>query len=202
MLASGLAEGVFSTMQFLVFLALAIGGLIMLGFSAIFGGHHDGEMGHDIHAGHEADHGSGEQGQESAPSFLSPRIFFAFLTGFGVAGAIATVYGAPAAWATGIGFIPGMVMAVIAWFTGWYLFNQQVNSSLRPGQVVGASGTVVTAIPVKGLGEVNVSVNGQIVSYTALLSEDQTADLPAGVRIRVTDDLGDKVVVKKAAATS
>jgi membrane protein implicated in regulation of membrane protease activity len=195
--AWGIVTGVLSSVQFLVFLALAIGGLMMLGFSAIFGGHHDGEIG-----GHEAGHGGDGHDHDAAPSFLSPRVFFAFLTGFGVAGAIATVYGAPAAWATGIGFIPGMVMAFLAWFTAHYLFTQQANSSLRPGQVVGASGTVVTAIPLKGMGEVNVSVNGQILSYTALLSEDQTSDLPAGARIKVTQDLGDKVVVKKAVAAA
>jgi membrane protein implicated in regulation of membrane protease activity len=195
-LAWGLVEGVLSSMQFLVFLALAIGGLIMLGFSAIFGGHHDGEMG-----GHDAEHGGDGHDHEAAPSFLSPRIFFAFLTGFGVAGSIATVYGASPAWATGIGFIPGLVMASIAWMTAYYLINQQANSNLRPGQVVGATGTVVTAIPVKGLGEVNVSVNGQILSYTALLAGDQTSPLPAGERIKVMEDLGDKVVVKKALAT-
>ncbi len=193
-LATTLVEGLLVSMQFLVFLSMAIGGLICLGFAAIFGGHHDGEMGHDIgHVDHAGDHAS-EHG--TGPSFLSPRVFLAFLTGFGVAGAIATVYGAGPGLATGIGFIPGLVMAILAWFVAYYLFKEQVNSSIRPGQVVGSIGTVVTAIQAGGLGEINVSVNGQIVPYTAV-AEDGETPFRVGTRVKVIRDLGDKVSVIK-----
>lgn len=193
MFATALVGGLLSSMQFLVFLGLAIGGLVCLGFAAIFGGHHDG-FGHDHDIGHGADHGDSEQG--SAPSFLSPRVFFAFLTGFGVAGAIATVYEAGAALATSIGFIPGLVMATVAWAIGYYLFKEQSNSSIRPGQVVGASGTVVTTIYAGGVGEINVSVNGQIVPYMAM-AEDNGGSIQQGTRVQVVRDLGDRVTVKK-----
>jgi membrane protein implicated in regulation of membrane protease activity len=192
MFAMTVVNGILSSMQFLVFLSMAFGGLICLGFAAIFGGHHDGEIGHDIgHADHAGDHAAEHGGP---PSFLSPRVFLAFLTGFGVAGAIATVYGAGPGLATGIGFIPGFVMALIAWFVAYYLFKEQVSSSIRPGQVVGAVGTVVTAIQAGGLGEVNVSVNGQIVPYTAI-SEDGESSFRVGTRVKVIRDLGDKVSV-------
>ncbi|MFA6432803.1 MAG: hypothetical protein WCV82_03270 [Candidatus Paceibacterota bacterium] len=179
----------FSFTQLMVFLSLAASGLLCLGFAAVFGGHHDGDM------DHSGDHG----GEGDAPSFLSPRVFFAFLTGFGVAGSIATIYGARAAAATGIGFIPGFIMAFVAWLMAYVMFKQQINSSLRPGQVLGAHGTVVTRIPAGGLGEVNIKVNGQILPYTAIVEEgaDQIA---AGIQIRVIQDLGDKVVVSRLSA--
>ena len=187
-----LVEGALSTMQFLVFLALTIAGLIFLGAAVLFGGHHDG-FGHDHDMGHGGDHDS-DQG--SAPSFLSPRVFFAFLTGFGGAGAIATAYGASSAQATGIGFIPGFVMAAIAWGVAYYLFKEQANSSIRPGQVIGAIGTVVTTIPAEGIGEVNVSVNGQIVPYTAA-SEKSSETIRAGARVRVVQEFGGRLTVRQ-----
>jgi membrane protein implicated in regulation of membrane protease activity len=183
-----------SSMQFLVFLAIAMGGLIFLGFAVLFGHHDDVGVGHDV-IGHHGGEGHSGDHDDSAPSFLSPRIFFAFITGFGIAGAIATLYGQSPACSTLIGFIPGFIMAFCAWSVAYYLFKEQVNSNIRPGQVVGALGTVVTTIPVGGLGEVNVSVNNQILPYTAL-SEDAPIKLLPGTRIKVTRDYGDKVVVK------
>jgi membrane protein implicated in regulation of membrane protease activity len=114
-----------------------------------------------------------------------------------VAGSIATVYGAGPGLATGIGFIPGLIMAVIAWFVAYFLFKEQANSSIRPGQVVGAMGTVVTVIQSGSLGEVNISVNGQIVPYTAI-SEDGESAFQVGTRVKVIRDLGDKVTVRRA----
>lgn len=194
MFAMSVGGGVLFSMQFLVFLSLAIGGLMFLGVAAIFGGHHDGEMGHDMEGGdHDAGHGGESAG---GPSFLSPRVFFAFLTGFGVAGAIATIYGAGAGIATGVGFIPGFIMAFVAWGVAYFLYKEQVNSSIRPGQVVGSVGTVVTTIQSGSLGEVNVSVNGQILPYTAI-SEDGTSHFQVGTRVKVVRDLGDKVTVSR-----
>ncbi len=190
--AVSIASDILSSMQFLVFAAMVLGALICLGFSAVFGDHHDTDMGHDHDVGHA--------GGESGPSFLSPRAFFAFLLGFSTAGAIATAYGASAAIATAIGFIPGLVMALIAWGVASFLYKQQANSSLRPGQVIGAHGTVVTAIPAGGIGEVNVSVNGQIVGYTA--TADGIGSIKAGTMIVVTQDLGDRVVVKARSAVA
>lgn len=191
---TGVAEGILSSMQFLVFGALFLAGLICLGIAAMFGGDHDADGDHDMGHVEQATDGQGEHG--NAPSFLSPRVFFAFMVGFGAAGTIATIYGYKAGVATAIGFIPGLVMAMIAWGFAVLFYKQQANSNLRPGQVVGASGTVVTPIPVGGMGEVNVSVNGQIIGFTAL-SEDGQNVLAAGARIRVINDLGGKVVVRK-----
>ncbi len=190
MLATGIVEGAVSTMQFLVFISLGVAGLIVLG-AAVLLGHHDGDTSHDF--GH-TDHGM-EHDTESAPSFLSPRVFCAFLTGFGAAGAIATCYGAHAGAATAIGFIPGIVMALIAWGVAVILFKQQANSSLRPGQSVGAIGRVVTTISAGGTGEVDVTVNGQIITYNATAEGDEL--IQSGVRVRVVTESGGMITVRK-----
>lgn len=197
MLAATLVDGFYSSMQFLVFLALGACGLIALGVSAIFGGHADA---HDTDGDGHPDQATDSDGEHgSAPSFFSPRIFFAFLIGFGGAGAIASAYGWAAGASTGIGFIPGLVMAIFAWAMAYYLYKQQANSALQSHQIMGAEGTIVTAIRPGELGEANLRVNGQILPITAM-SEDGASLIPAGTRIRVVSNLGDKVVVTRQTA--
>ncbi len=190
MLAAGVGESLFHSTQFLVFLAIAIGGLIGLGFAVIF--HHDSD--HDI--GHDAgvDHGDAH----SAPSFLSPRIFFAFSVGFGAAGAGASSLGYNPILASLCGLSMGVIMALIAWLIAKLLYGQQINSAIQQNDVVGKIGTMVTAIPEDGIGEANITVKGQLLQYTVISTDGKP--IGAGKRIVVTEDLGDKVIVKLAVA--
>lgn len=180
----------FLSMQFMVFTALAISGCLLLGGALIFGGHDHG----DIHGEHDAGHA--DNGHDHAPSLFSPRVFFSFLVGFGVAGAISSAYGANTAWATGIGFIPGVIMSLIAWGVGYFLFKQQVDSSIKPKQVISCIGVVSCAIRPANVGEVDVSVNGQIVSYNAR-SETGKETIETGTRVRVVNEFGGQVTVRK-----
>lgn len=191
LLAIGITGSVLGTTQFLVFGALALCGLIALGFSTIFGGDHDAEIGdHDV-----GDHdGGGEHG--GAPSFLSPRVCFAFMLGFGSVGAMATAYGLSSLWASALGIVAGLIMACLAYGVGYVMYKQQASSSLRPGQVVGKTGTVVTAIPSEGIGEINVAVGGQIVQFTAMTVDG--SPISQGSIIVVVQDLGGKVTVRKS----
>ena len=193
-LAISITSGVLGTTQFLVFGALAICGLIALGAAAIFGGGHDADVGgHDL--SHDADSdGGGDHG--SAPSFLSPRVFFAFMLGFGSVGAMATSFGTSALLASALGILAGVVMALLAYSVGYVMYKQQANSALRPGQVVGKIGTVVTAIPSHGLGEINIAVGGQMVQFTALTTDG--SPISEGTMIVVLQDLGGKVTVRKS----
>lgn len=175
-------------------MALAVSGAMCLGVAALFGGHDHGDFGHGDHdMGHDSGH---DGGHDQAPSFLSPRVFFAFLVGFGVAGAIASAYGVNTGWATGIGFIPGILMAVIAWSVGYFLFKQQVDSGIKPNQVINCFGVVTCAIRPGNVGEVDVSVNRQIISYSAR-SETGDETIDVGVRVRVTKEFGGHVTVRK-----
>jgi membrane protein implicated in regulation of membrane protease activity len=185
--AAGVVEGVFQSMQFLVFTALAVCALLALGIAAFFGGDH----GPDVH--HDVDHGD-------APSLLSPRSFFAFMLGFCATGAIATVYGANVVISCVIGFVPGVIMSMLAWLLAYLLHKQQANSSLKSGQVVGCVGIVAVTIPANGRGEVDVSVNHQTVQYAATATSSES--IPSGTRIKVVLDLGSTVVVERAIAAA
>lgn len=178
----------FTSMQVLIFVALAVSGALCLGVAVIFGGHDHGDVGH-----HDL---ADSDGHDSAPSFLSPRVFFAFLVGFGVAGAIASAYGANTGWATGVGFIPGFFMAFIAWGVGYFLFKQQVNSNIKPNQVINCFGVVTNAIRPGSIGEVDVSVNGQLIPYNAR-SESSEEMITVGLRVRVIKEFGGQIVVRK-----
>jgi membrane protein implicated in regulation of membrane protease activity len=186
-----MVESALTTWQFMIFCALAVVGLVWLGISAIFGGDHDHDFDHsvDVHGG-DTDH------SQTGPSFFSPRVIMAFILGFGSGGAIATAYGASPAIASIIAFGPGLVMAVIAYCMASFMMKQQANSNIRPGEVVGSYGTVVTSIPSEGIGEVNVRVAGQIVPYTAMSEEKKS--ISSGSSVMVVRDLGDRVSVKSA----
>ncbi|MFA6536117.1 MAG: NfeD family protein [Candidatus Paceibacterota bacterium] len=196
LLAVGITSAVLGTTQFLVFAALAVCGLIALGVAAIFGGDHDVDHDADV-GGHDMSHDADSGGEHGgAPSFLSPRVVFAFMLGFGSVGAMVTAYGASVLWASAFGITAGIVMAVLAYFVGYVMYKQQANSSLRPGQVVGKTGTVVTAIRGQGIGEINVPVGGQIVQFTASSVDGNSID--AGSTIIVVQDLGGRVTVRKS----
>lgn len=172
-----------------MFASLTLGGLIALGFTAFLGHDADHDLSHDLHADLHAD---------AAPSFLSPRAFFAFLVGFSATGAIATCYNASAPVATLIGLLPGLGVAALVYFVTLGFYNQQANSSVQPGQVVGSTGTIVTAIRAGGIGEANISVRGQLLPYTTI--SDDGSDIPANTVVTVTRDLGDRVAVRPVAA--
>lgn len=195
MLALTLVEGFISSMQFLVFASLAACGFLFVAF-ALFFGHHGEDMDHGI----EHDGGHGMDGHESIPSFFSPRILFAFMLGFGATGAIATAYGATAAIACAIGAVPGILIAVVVWLMAVALYKQQVNSGMKPGQVMGATGTVVSTIPEHGIGEVNLHVNGQILPFSA--NSRNNARIRIGTIVRVIRVVGTTVTVEESAAAS
>ena len=99
-------------------------------------------------------------------------------------------------WASALGILAGVVMALLAYSVGYVMYKQQANSALRPGQVVGKIGTVVTAIPSHGLGEINIAVGGQMVQFTALTTDG--SPISEGTMIVVLQDLGGKVTVRKS----
>ncbi len=188
MLLASIQDGILMSTQFLVFAALAFCGLVGLGISAMFGGDHDAGIGHDL------DHSHDTSGHDGSPSLISPKSFMAFMLGFGASGAGATAFGCQTVLACTIGFITGFAMALIAWSVAYVLYKQQANSSIKPGQSIGCAGTVVTAIREGGIGEVNVSIGGQIIPLTAV-SHDGKA-ISSGKLVQVIQDLGDRVVVK------
>ncbi|MEV6542512.1 hypothetical protein [Streptomyces sp. NPDC051665] len=99
---------------------------------------------------------------------LSLPVIAGFMSMFGFAGAIAV-------GATGWGVVGAIAIGVPAGVvTGWLtyrlsrvLMNDQSGAAPRGDEVLGASGSVVTAIPADGYGEVLMRLAGQPVKLAA-----------------------------------
>ena len=175
--------------QLLTYLALAAAGFIVVAWSLLFGGHD-----HDAHIDHShGDHGH-DGGNVPAVSIFSPKVLAAFVLGFGVGGAIATLYGFGALASVLSGLAAGLVVGLIALLALRLLYGQQSSSTLLSGEAVGKTGRVTIEAPASGLGEVEVSVRGSAQTYSA--SSDSGEPIPRGALVRVAHDVGGTLSVR------
>lgn len=175
-------SSLFGSTETLVFLAIAIGSLLGVGGSLLFGGG-------DHDAGH--DHGGG--GGDHDTPFLSPQIIFSFTLGFGASAAISSSYGLALHWSILIGLAFGFLMAgaVYAFFA--ILYKQQASSMIETSSAVGRVANVVTAIPESGNGEVGLEVQGQ---YRTYLARSRRGDIAKGARVKVIEHQGGELIVE------
>ena len=95
-----------------------------------------------------------------APSPLSSRVIFAFMTAFGGGGAAASVYGLSTLPSVGIGLGSGLVIGGLVYGLTLAVFRQQATSGFEVASLVGKSGRVVITIPAGGTGQVSVAAGG------------------------------------------
>ena len=141
---------------FMLVLTWILGELFDLGHGlAGFFGEHVGDVsveGHHLELGHHV-----EGGGMPAPSPLSSRVIFAFMTAFGGGGAAASVYGLSTLPSVGIGLGSGLVIGGLVYGLTLAVFRQQATSGFEVASLVGKSGRVVIAIPAGGTGQVSVA---------------------------------------------
>ncbi len=157
------------------------------------GDHHTGHSGGSHHAGGHSDHSQGhtghhqhEDGSARWALFLSPRIWFSVLVGFGATGLLlqhrvsgVTLLGA--ALLGGIAF-EGLLMRPL-----WSLasrFESDPAMTLETGVMDDAE--AVTGFDRQGEGLVRLDLDGQVVQLLGVLTADERA---AGVRIAAGDRL-------------
>jgi hypothetical protein len=107
----------------------------------------------------------------------------AFLAAFGFGGALilsATSAGSVVAAFGGLG--SGVVVGGISLVFTKSLMNMPTDEPVRAGDLVGHTATVVTRIPDGGIGEVSLSVRGQLQK----LGARSTVAISAGSRVTVT----------------
>ncbi|GAA2771932.1 hypothetical protein [Streptomyces showdoensis] len=156
------------------FLGLGIAGLVLLALSLLLDGVLEGLL--DGLGGL----GGGLDGLLSLPAVAG------FVSALGFTGAIVLgTTGAGAAGATGAGAVAGLL---VAWLTGRFsraLMRDGAASAPKGEDLTGSSGSVVTAIPAGGYGEVLLRLAGQPVKYAA------RADAPVarGAEVWVEDVL-------------
>ncbi|MGW7414818.1 hypothetical protein [Streptomyces sp. NPDC054863] len=139
-----------------MFLGLGIAGLVLLLLALIFDGLLEGLFG-----GFSALSGLFD-GLLSLPVVAG----FTAMLGFGGAITLGTT-GLGAGAATGVGIVAGLVAAWLTLRFTRVLMRDQTDATPRGEDLVGTPGSVVTAIPAEGYGEVLVHLGGQPVKYAA-----------------------------------
>ncbi|MFI1223856.1 MULTISPECIES: hypothetical protein [unclassified Streptomyces] len=136
------------------FLGLGLAGIVLLALSLIFGGVLEGLFDGVLDGLFDG--------------LLSLPVIAGFLSMLGFGGAI--VLGTTSAGtllATVVGGATGLVAGWLTWKFSKALMRDQTDATPRGSDLIGTSGSVVTAIPVGGYGEVLLRLGGQPVKYAA-----------------------------------
>ncbi|MEU2250755.1 hypothetical protein [Streptomyces sp. NPDC019224] len=137
-----------------LFLGLGIAGVALLALSLIF----DGIL--------ESLFGGLLEGLFGGLVSLPVIAGFLSMLGFGGAIVLGTT-GAGTLVATVAGVAAGLVAALLTWRFSRALMRDQTDATPRNEDLVGTSGSVVTAIPADGYGEVLLRFGGQLVKLSA-----------------------------------
>ncbi|WP_431964978.1 hypothetical protein [Actinacidiphila sp. bgisy160] len=152
------------------FLGLGIAGLVVLALALVFDGILDGLL----------DGLGGLDGVLSLPAIAG------FVSMLGFAGAITLgTTGLGTAFAVGVGVAAGGLAGWLTWRFSQALMRGRTAVAPRGDDLIGGSGTVVTAIPADGYGEVLAYLAGQPVKLAAR----STVPLPRGTRVWVESAL-------------
>ncbi|MEW2487498.1 hypothetical protein [Streptomyces sp. NPDC048411] len=137
-----------------LFLGLGIAGVALLALSLIFDGILEGLFGGVLDGLFDG--------------LLSLPVIAGFLSMLGFGGAIVLgTTGAGTVAATAAGLVAGLVAAWLTWKFSRALMRDQTAATPRGDDLVGTSGSVVTAIPADGYGEVLLRLAGQPVKLAA-----------------------------------
>ncbi|WP_432058020.1 hypothetical protein [Streptomyces sp. bgisy022] len=136
------------------FVGLGIAGLVVLLFSLIFDGVLEGLFGGLLDG--------------MLDGFLSLPVIAGFVSMLGFGGAITLgTTGLGVTGATAVGVLTGVAAGWLTWRFSRALMDDQDAAAPRGGDLVGSSGSVVTAIPAGGYGEVMVYLAGQPLKLAA-----------------------------------
>ncbi|WLQ34802.1 hypothetical protein P8A18_15775 [Streptomyces castrisilvae] len=137
-----------------LFLGLGIAGVVLLALSLVFDGILEGLFGGLL--------------EGLFGGLVSLPVIAGFLSMLGFGGAIVLgTTGAGTLAATVAGVLAGLVAAVLTWKFSRALMRDQTDATPRNQDLVGTSGSVVTAIPADGYGEVLLRLGGQLVKLSA-----------------------------------
>jgi len=125
---------------------------------------------------------------------ISGPALSAFLAAFGFGAALAMGTGIGVAGATAIGAGAGLSLGALSGFVVKSLTRMPTDATLNAASKIGAQGIVVTTIPKNAVGEVNITVGGQVLK----LSARSTQRLTQGTRIVVEDVISSSQVTVKA----
>jgi hypothetical protein len=139
---------------------------------------------HDIAHTHAAPHAHADGWKSSVWSWLSPRVLFNFLVGFGATGLIVERLVGPVL-ALPIAIVGGVLFEV---FVVRPIFNSLFRFESQPAQTLESAlmseGRAVTGFDANGNGLISLELGGEVVQVLGTQLNDERA---AGVRIRAGD---------------
>lgn len=201
-------ERIDQILAFWTFLAI---GLVTGGFlvatmivgevSELFGDLFDGD--HDVSIDHDVDNDAGHSGYDShdietdmqTPSFFSFRIILAFLSGFGIAGAIAIHLDQSIFVSSLYGIASGFVMGFLNYLFVLFLSAGQASFNVNENDFIGKEGRVIVGIPAEGLGQIQIDTG--MGTITKLSSSIENIAIPENSMVRVERIVGQTVLVKR-----
>src|SRR4051794_18621833 len=175
-------------------LALGAAGLVamtILGFQhGHTGGHHTGGHHGGGHSGHSHGHAGHQHSHQTAGSrwslFLSPRIWFSLLVGFGATGLLLQQH-LSGIIQVGVALLGGLAFEALLMRPVWSLvsrFASEPALTLESGIMDDAE--AVTGFNRQGEGLVRLDLDGQVVQLLGVLTADERA---SGVRVAAGDHL-------------
>jgi membrane protein implicated in regulation of membrane protease activity len=179
-------------MIYTVCLTLGLLFTIISAFAGHMFGGHDGDVGTAGHAEAGYDH-SGVPGI----SFFSPTVLACFVTAFGACGLILShIESTKSVWISApISAVAGGIMAMIAFtFFNWMFRKTQSSSESRVCELVGVAASIVTPIPLNGVGEIAYVQGG--TRYTAPARTETGSAIAAGRPVRITRIVGSQYFVE------
>ncbi len=161
----------------------------------VFGGHDGGGAGHDGAGGHaEAGFGASDMPGFSA---LSPTTIASFITAFGGIGMVLTKFEpTKSPWiSVPLAAVGGLLIAgaVLVLFRTVFR-HTQASSEARVAKLIGTTGTIITPIPAKGVGEI-AYVNGG-TRYTAPARSINEGEIANGKAVKITRIVGSQFYVE------
>ena len=184
-------------MDTLIYAVCLAVGLLFTVISAVMGHFFGGTDGHaEIGTGGHAEAGFDHTGMPGI-SYFSPTVLASFVTAFGAFGLILTrIPATSSVWASApLSAVGG---CVVAWFV-FVLFNAifsrtQSSSESRIGSVVGQTASVITPIPVGGVGEIAYVQGG--TRYTAPAREEDEKSVGNGRTVKICRVVGSQFYVQ------
>ncbi|WP_436777331.1 hypothetical protein [Yinghuangia sp. YIM S09857] len=161
-----------------LFLGLGIAGIVLLVLSLVFSGVLEGIFDGLLDGMFDG--------------LLSLPVIAGFVSMLGFGGAI-TLGTTPlgTVGATGVGLAAGLVTGWAVWRFSRLLINDPATTARRAGDLVGTSGSVVTAIPAEGYGEIVLRRGGELLKLAARSS----APVERGTEVWVESELSSTSVL-------
>ena len=163
-------------------------------------------LGHLLGGGHEgADIGTGghvEAGVDTHGmpgfSFFSPTVLASFITAFGAFGIVFShVEATSSVWASApLAAVSGAIVAGLVFLLFDYIFKKtQSSSESRLSSLPGVSASIVTPIPLNGVGEIAYVQGG--TRYTAPARTEDGQPIGSGKTVRISRVIGTQFYVEQ-----